>query len=82
MTKFSVQHAKQGCALTPASSTYKQLEFSPPPSKISQMGHKYTHQRREGRQIPSTWFAQEPEVCLQVPSYSSIITAVLSLYIQ
>ena len=58
MTKFSVQHAKQGCALTPASSSYRQLELSPPPpprNKSSELQIYTSEMGGEGRQIPSTW---------------------------
>lgn len=83
MTKFSIQHTKQGCALTPASSSYRQLQLSPPPptqNKSSEL-QIYTSQMG-GRTNPQHLVAQKPKFCLQVPSYSSIIAAVLSLYIQ
>jgi hypothetical protein len=83
MTKFSVQHAKQGCALTPASSSYRQLELSPPPPPRNKSSELQIYTSDMGRETnPQHLVAQEPEFCLQVPSYSSIITAVLTLYIQ
>jgi hypothetical protein len=81
MTKFSVQHAKQGCALTPASSSYRQLELSPPPPPQNKSSELQIYTPEMGGETnPQHLVAQEPEFCLQVSSYSSIITNTVHMH--